>query len=107
MTVETVIPKTENGAGEGRWARALRRVDAKARDAWGFEGDPVWPGKIDDLKAGTLVLECAGRRKRGSSKLMLLWLLDADGSWSELAQSDEESWALELRDVAREALEAT
>lgn len=122
--MECRIPQTATRRGAIRYAKLLERVDAKARDGFGFEGRFLRPGqRIDDseLKAGpgrnAIVLECteieaAKNSERWNGRkywenLYVLWRWDAVArDWVELARCQCRSgeWADVLREPARIAL---
>lgn len=105
---EVVVPCTKIGdAGDKTarpWTKLITSVDMNARDQSGFEGHFVTRGGLEDMAPGTMVLEMAGRKSRlKGNRTYILWLLDDEYEWDELARSDDPSWAKELREAASEA----
>jgi hypothetical protein len=119
LTVETgrvKLPRSATRRGALTWAKLLTRVDAKAQNGFGFEGRIVRPGAligIHEMPEPAVVLECAGndgsgRGHRRAEDVYILWRYDRRrGEWAELARARSVNWewALDLRPIARRALE--
>jgi hypothetical protein len=116
------LPRSAARRGALTWSKLLTRVDAKAQNGFGFEGRVLRPGAligIDELGEPAVLLEYAGftgapRRDesgwghRRCADLYILWRYDrARGEWAELARARSVNWewALDLRPIARRALE--
>lgn len=117
---ECRLPRTASRRGAIAWAILLDRVDARARDGFGFHGKRLKPGSlIDDaeLEKGrgrnAVLLESTdiegprgARDRRQWERLYILWRWDREEGWRELArcQSMSTDWAEVLREPARIAL---
>jgi hypothetical protein len=114
------IPKTATRRGAVCYAKLLTRVDARAENGYGFEGELLKPGSRiaeSDLAGRTILLECTdiegSRDYRGRckwDKLYILWRFERESnSWIEIARTQCHSgeWCEVLREPARIALGKT
>jgi hypothetical protein len=120
------IPKTATRRGAITYAKLLSRVDARAKDGFGFVGKFFRPGELvleselgaDYHQPAPILLECSEvaaaqglpHGKRKWNKLYILWRYNLETqSWIEIArtQCHSDEWCETLREPARIALGKT